>query len=172
MSDPVRPLLKLLDDMCSMIEGIDDGVYAAPARGRSSGGIGGHVRHCLDHVDALVAAAGTGLCAYDRRTRGTALETSRWAALQRIGVLQAALSGVDRDLLDAPVDVETQIDTDGSMLVTLSTFGREFAFVMSHTIHHHAILAQLLEARGLRIGPRFGLAPATPSHEDQLACAR
>jgi hypothetical protein len=158
--------------MRSMIESIDDGVYAAPARGRSSGGIGGHVRHCLDHVDALVAAARTGLCAYDRRTRGTAVEASRCAALQRIGVLQDALSEVDLDRLETPVAVESRIDTDGSTLVTRSTFGRELVYVMSHTIHHHAILAHLLHARGMSVGSRFGVAPATPSHEDQLACAQ
>ena len=50
-----------------------------PAPGRTTGGIGGHVRHCLDHVSALLASTRTGLCAYDRRQRGTDVET--WRAL-------------------------------------------------------------------------------------------
>ena len=43
-------LRELLDEMRSMIERIDDESYAAPVQGRPGSGIGGHVRHCLEHV--------------------------------------------------------------------------------------------------------------------------
>ena len=66
------------------------------------------------------------------------------------------------------VDVETQVDTSGAFLVTTSTVGRELMFVISHTIHHNALIARLLDERAIDMGPRFGLAPATPV----LACAR
>jgi uncharacterized damage-inducible protein DinB len=169
---PVRSLLSLLDDMRSMIERIDDESYAAPAPGRSSGSIGGHVRHCLDHVSALVIAIRTGMCAYDRRMRGTAIESRRMAALNQILHFEGALAGVGNAMLDLPVDVETQIDTDGSMLVTTSTVGRELVFVTSHTIHHNAIISHLLTARGVDMGARFGLAPATPATEERMSCAQ
>ena len=58
---PVQPLAGLLQQMRSMIERMDDDAYTMPAPGRSSGGVGGHVRHCLDHVGALVHATRTGL---------------------------------------------------------------------------------------------------------------
>ena len=169
---PVSPLLSLLRDMRTMIERIDDESYVAPAHGRSSGGIGGHVRHCLDHVGALVTATRTGMCAYDRRSRGTDVESRRMAALDRILDFEAELARIGEVMLDVPVDVETQIDTDGSMLVTTSTVGRELLFVTSHTIHHNAIINQLLASRGIDMGPRFGLAPATPSGQERMACAR
>jgi hypothetical protein len=172
VSTPVRSLLSLLDDMRSIIERIDDVAYTTPAPGRASGGIGGHVRHCLDHVGALVAAARTGMCAYDRRSRGTSIEFHRVSALSRIVDLEHELSRFGYGVLDVPVDVETQTDADGTMLVTASTLGREIVFVTNHTIHHHAIISHLLAARGVTMGPRFGLAPATPAHEDQLTCAR
>jgi hypothetical protein len=147
----------LLDEMRSLIERIDDESYTAAARGRS-GGIGPHVRHCLDHVHALITGTRTGLCAYDRRTRGTTVETCRRAALGRI---------LD-ELLELPVDVETQLDTSATFVVTTSTVGRELMFVISHTIHHNALIARLLDERAIDMGPRYGLAPATP----ELACAR
>jgi hypothetical protein len=165
-------LLQLLDDMRSMIERLDDESYAAPARGRSSGGVGGHVRHCLDHIGALVSATKTGMCAYDRRIRGTMVETCRVMALQRIAQLEEEVGRLDRNILDVAVAVESQIDSDGTVVVTTSTIGRELVFVMSHTIHHNALVAHLLGSRGMRLGPRFGYAPATPTHDEPLSCAR
>jgi hypothetical protein len=164
------PLLGLLGDMRAMIDRIDDDTYAAPAPGRTSGGIGGHVRHCLDHVSALVNATYSGTCAYDRRTRGTDVETSRIATRQHIADLEEEVSRIEPQL-DHPVYVETQI-APGSMIVTRSTLGRELVFVTSHTIHHNAVVAYLLKARGIEMGPRFGVAPATPDPTGRAICAR
>lgn len=173
MAAPViHALLDLLDEMRSMVERIDDDSYTAPAPGRSSGGIGGHVRHCLDHVGALVTAIRTGLCAYDRRARGTLVERCRVAALQRIDDLAGDLAQADVALVDAPVAVESQIDTTGTTIVTMSTFGRELVFVSSHTVHHNALIAHLLASRGISLDARFGLAPATPSHPEPWTCAQ
>ena len=176
----VQPLFELLHQMRTMIERLDDVEYASPAPGRSSGGIGGHVRHCLDHVSALIAGTRTGLCAYDRRHRGTAVESSRAAAIGEITELTCGLLHLDATTLEAEVFVETQLDTSESMVITRSSVCREIAFVVSHTIHHHAIMGQLMNARGLAVPPRFGLAPATPLDSAQgrtaergaLVCAR
>ena len=164
----VDSLRELLDEMRSMIERIDDESYATQVRSRPGSGIGGHVRHCLDHVSALLAGTRTGLCAYDRRARGTTVETCRLAAIHCILALDADLLRLDCQLFEVPVDVETQVDTSGAFLVTTSTVGRELMFVISHTIHHNALIARLLDERAIDMGPRFGLAPATPV----LACAR
>ena len=172
VSSPIAPLIDLLDQMQALIERLDDLDYARPAPGRSSGGVGGHTRHCLDHVMALLTSTHTGVCAYDRRARGTDVERSRRDALHAISTLTSALSDVGPELLDRTVSVETQIDQGGAMIATRSSVGREVAFVISHTIHHHAIVGQMLLARGITLGPRFGLAPATPSEHESLACAR
>lgn len=164
----IGSLRDLLDEMRSMIERIDDETYVAPAHGRSGGGIGGHVRHCLDHIGAFVTGTRTGLCAYDRRARGTAVETCRVAAIHSILDLDADLLRLGSHLFEMPVDVETQVDPAGAFLVTTSSVGRELVFVVSHTIHHNALIAHLLDERAIEMGPRFGLAPATPV----LACAR
>jgi hypothetical protein len=158
--------------MRSMIERIDDEGYAAPPPGRPSGGIGGHVRHCLDHVRALVTATRTGFCAYDRRERGTSVEVCRAAALRVIGNLEEQIARLGAADLELPLEVETQLDAGGAMLVTSSSVGRELVFVTSHTIHHNAIVAHLLQSRGDDMGVRFGLAPATPLPDDRLACAQ
>jgi hypothetical protein len=166
-----RPLLDLLHELQSMIEHMDDETYAAPAPGRSSGGVGGHVRHSLDHVGALLSATRTRFCAYDRRARGTEVERFRRSALQQINDLEAGIAILEHDILDLPIAVETQTDTQGTMVVTRSTVAREIVFVTSHIIHHNALVAHLLSSYGTHMGSRFGVAPATPSLE-AVACAR
>ena len=170
LAAPVQPLFALLAEMRRMIERIDDNAYTLPAPGRTSGSVGGHVRHCLDHVGALVNASRTGVCEYDRRRRGTDVESSRAAAVGRIVEVCEQLAVFDETLLDDPLLVETQIDAKGAMILTRSSMCREVAFVISHTIHHNAIVAQLLRARGDDVGERFGLAPATPT--EPVVCVR
>ena len=172
LSAPVQPLAGLLQQMRSMIERMDDEAYTTPAPGRSSGGVGGHVRHCLDHVGALVHATRTGIVEYDRRRRGTDVETCRAAAIQQIVEILHRLTMLDTSMLDEPLLVESQIDPAGAMILTRSTVCREVAFVISHTIHHNAIVAQLLANRDVCLDTRFGLAPATPADTQIPVCAR
>lgn len=171
LAAPVQPLANLLHQMRSMIERMDDEAYALPAPGRSSGGVGGHVRHCLDHVSALVNATRTGVVEYDRRRRGTDVERCRAAAIHQIGELMARLAALDTSVLDEPLLVETQIDPAGAMILTRSSVCREVAYVISHTIHHNAIVVQLLAGREVTLDARFGVAPATPV-ETAATCAR
>jgi hypothetical protein len=171
LAAPVQPLASLLQQMCSLIERMDDATYTMPAPGRASGGVGGHVRHCLDHVGALITATRSGIAEYDRRRRGTSVESCRAAAIQQIGELIERLVVLDASVMDEPLLVETQIDPAGAMILTRSSMCREVAFVISHTIHHNAIVAQLLAGRELALDARFGLAPATPGEPRVSACA-
>jgi len=172
LAAPVQPLAGLLFQMRSMIEQMDDDAYTMPPPGRSAGGVGGHVRHCLDHVGALLHATRTGIVEYDRRRRGTDVETCRAAAIQEIGELTGRLAALNTSVLDEPLLVETQIDPAGAMILTRSSVCREVAFVISHTIHHNAIVAQLLAGRNLALDARFGVAPSTPMPTRVIACAR
>ena len=51
--------------------------------------------------------------------------------------------------------------------------GRQLAFLLSHTIHHCALIAVMMRLRGLATPPGFGLAPATLRHREaqQIAAA-
>jgi hypothetical protein len=162
---PVQPLVRLLHQMRKTIERLDDATYAMPAPGRTTGGVGGHVRHSLDHISALLGSLRSGVCEYDRRRRGTDVETSRSAAISRLLEVAGALARFDTSLLDDPVLVESQLEPGGAMILTRSSVCRELAFVISHTIHHNALMAQLLHARGVSVDVRFGMAPSTPARE-------
>jgi hypothetical protein len=63
-------------------------------------------------------------------------------------------------------------------VLSASTALRELQFLVSHTVHHYAVIALILRARGLEPGPDFGVAPSTLKYEQETslqaraACAR
>ena len=52
---------------------------------------------------------------------------------------------------------------------TASTVGRELAYLLSHTIHHYALIRLLAYDHGVRLDAEFGVAPSTLKHRDQDA---
>lgn len=135
----------------------------------SSGSIGGHVRHCLDHVWALERGIATGEICYDHRERDTAVEHNLQLALSRLTRAISRMGGLGDYLLDRPLRIVAQLHADGRAVHAGTTVGRELAFVISHTIHHCALIAVLLEHGEHDMPARFGLAPTTPL---ETVCAR
>jgi hypothetical protein len=41
---------------------------------------------------------------------------------------------------------------------------RELGMLLSHTVHHYALIAMLLRARGIEPPADFGVAPSTRAH--------
>jgi hypothetical protein len=58
-----------------------------------------------------------------------------------------------------PVEVET-------------TLGRELAFVLSHTVHHNALIDVIAKTLGVLVPDRFGYAPSTIAHLEKSECVR
>ncbi len=168
---PVTTLIRLLDQLGDVLMSLDDRTYAEPPAGRPSGSIGAHVRHCLDHVAAFLDGVSQGALSYDRRTRGTAVEADRAAALERIEALTSTLVDLDPRTLDRPLRLDVQLDPAGLACSVISTAGRELTYVISHTVHHHATMAVLLSDRAAALPYRFGVAAATPG-VSSVACAR
>jgi uncharacterized damage-inducible protein DinB len=170
---PVAPaitaLLRLLDQLREVILRVDAETYATAPAGRPSGSIGAHVRHCLDHVTAFLEGTSSGVMSYDRRNRGTAVEADRRAALASIEATAKGLLDLEPGALDRPIQLGVQLDPRGATCSVLTTAGRELAFVISHTTHHHAMMAVLLSERGAWFPDRFGVAAATPKAP---SCAR
>lgn len=159
-ASPVSALRGRLEELMRLVLTLPADAYCARTS-RVSGSVGEHVRHVLDHVSSLVA--GSAVLSYDRRTRGTAVETEPSVAVREMMRLDAALERWADRSLDEPVAVAAVMSSDGHSVTGWSTLARELAFVMSHTIHHQAIVALLLEFQGSDVpDERFGYAPSTP----------
>jgi hypothetical protein len=159
---PSWALWRLLDELDSLLSEVAPDVYCARFATNVSGTIGEHVRHCLDHVSALVAADPSTTLSYDRRHRGTAVETDPAEALLQILQLKSALEAWSTRSLDEPIRVASMISPSGDAVTGWSTLARELAFVVSHTIHHQAIIGVLLAIHGHAVAERFGHSPSTP----------
>jgi uncharacterized damage-inducible protein DinB len=159
---PSEALWHLLDDLETLAAGLPPAIYAARFAAHVSGSIGEHVRHCLDHVSALTAADPAVPLSYDHRQRGTTIETEPLEAVRQIRLLKTALAAWASQPLDEPILVTSMVSPSGDSVTGWSTLARELAFVVSHTIHHHAIIGILLVVHGQAVPDRFGHSPSTP----------
>lgn len=167
------PLIAVLEQLRSLVARTTQADYVAPADARFlNATIGGHVRHCLDHIAAIVGRDRNQPIDYDHRARGTSVETDPVAGLSELQRLIAGLVAL-RDIEgDRPVDVLLMPDRRGHSIIVRSSLARELAFALSHTIHHQATVRGIALARGISVDHTFGYAPSTLSHQDASACAR
>jgi DinB family protein len=160
---PVAALESALEDLAAVVASLSPDAYTARLFPNASGSIGQHVRHCLDHVSALVAADPSSCLSYDLRDRGTTVETDPAQALRCIQLLRIKIAvGRWSTRLDEPIRVISAVTRDGAMLTSMSTLARELAFVLSHTIHHQAMIGLLASLHGSDVPDGFGFAPSTP----------
>ena len=90
---PIAALERALEELASVVAALSPEAYGARLFPNASGSIGEHVRHCLDHVSALVSADPSSCLSYDRRERGTAVETDPVQALRCIQLLRIKVAG-------------------------------------------------------------------------------
>jgi uncharacterized damage-inducible protein DinB len=162
-SAPAQAVAAHLVELAAVLDRLDDETYRAARTDRVSGSIGAHVRHLLDHVAALVEPALPQVVDYDSRRRGTLVEHHRFTAIAELRRLALRLQRLPARAESTVIELSAVIEADGDRVRTGTTVGRELVFVLSHTVHHQAIIALLLASRGQALPDRFGLAPSTPS---------
>lgn len=155
----------------------DDGrsqvdLYTAIPAGLTQSGVGGHFRHIHDYYRCFLVGLESGRVDYDRRERDPRFETELPYAAAELGrsiERLVAIVGRDDELL-------VKMDADPSPGApdpwSRSTVMRELRFLLSHTIHHYALIAMILKVQGFECGPDFGVAPSTLEYwESRPACA-
>jgi uncharacterized damage-inducible protein DinB len=168
----VRPLVGLLRQLAELVESLTDEEYARGPVGVVSGSVGGHVRHNLDHVASLLRGLRSGRINYDVRDRATSVERDRLAALDEIRRLERELVGFPWADIPWSVELTSLVAPDLPPVTTATSPGRELAFVVSHTIHHNAIIGIMAKLLGAGLPDGFGYAPSTIVHRRGRACVR
>jgi hypothetical protein len=163
--DHIRSLIvfnqQLLEQALALVA-----AHGGPGQPRYAGPVGSHLRHVVEHHDALLLPADPGLVDYDARPRDAVLETSPQHARCRLQSLHQALASLPAERLVEPVLVRGQGGLAGEFGFQVpSTLGRELAFVASHAVHHFALLAGHCRQQGIATPEGFGKAPATRAHE-------
>jgi len=165
-------LAAVLDDLAAVVDSLSDAQYADSAIPGVSGSVGGHVRHCLDHVRALERAIESGVVDYDARDRDTIVELDRTLAWSLLWSARRRAASVPDAALARPVVVRTRMHAGMAPVEVLSSLEREVSFVIAHTIHHCATIAVLAGVTPERLPERFGIAPSTPAVAVRASCAR
>ena len=149
----------------SLVLDLPDDAYREMRPGSTAESVGGHMRHVLDFYACFVHGLPAGRIDYDARLRDGRVEQDRRHAaavvdercveLSRVAAIAASQSLVVR------CDADPGESDDG---FATSTAGRELQILLSHTVHHYALMASLLRQWQIDVPPDFGVAPATLAH--------
>lgn len=177
IAQPARALaernIHFLTQARELLARLSDVDYVAAGPGGLRGGVGPHLRHVLDHYELFLAGVASQAVDYDLRTRDTTVERDRAAALEKLGLIVAGLTRLADEDVDRALMVKVDSGEAAERFAGASSVGRELQFLVSHTVHHYAVIAVLLRVRGVEPGRDFGVAPSTLKHEaGTRACAR
>jgi hypothetical protein len=171
--DSYSPMNSLLSANISCLrQGIDFLDHLPPALFRKkcpgvfNSTIGGHFRHNLDHYAAFIKGYSTGRVDYDDRGRNRETELDPEAARKQLGSQLDRLSHItEKDLEKA---LQIRMDDGGESAWSRTTVRRELQFLLSHTIHHYALVVSISTANDYNtFPPKFGVAPSTIHFQEE-----
>jgi hypothetical protein len=139
----------------------------------SGSSIGQHTRHILEFYACLEQGLLSGTVNYDLRKRDLRLESDRQIAIETIDAICADFL---RQTTDMPMVLEADFNTNYSSFIAIhSSFYRELAYCLEHSIHHQALLKIGVISLDLQhiLHADFGIAPSTIRHKKEaLVCVQ
>ncbi len=173
--EAVEGNLIVLEQAVDLLRRMDDASYATASAEGGHSPVGTHFRHIFDHYRSFLAGLAADEIDYDARQRQTPLERDRGLALATALGFIADLSRLPADLAQRPIRVAVRsvAGEDESPDWSQSSCKRELQFLVSHTVHHYALIRELLRRSAFDPGPEFGVAPSTlQAQRRAAACAR
>jgi len=159
-SEYIAANIHVLKQGAALMRRLDDRAYGNHALGERSA-IGVHLRHALDFYTLFFEGMTTGRIDYDRRARDKRIEQDRGFAIERSEQLIEQLRQLGDIDADIWVKVDVCADAGDPAAYSRSTLRRELQALISHTIHHYALIAYLMRIQDLETDPGFGVAPST-----------
>ncbi|MGQ0543387.1 MAG: hypothetical protein ACT4O9_16320 [Blastocatellia bacterium] len=147
-----------------VIRTLDDLVYRKAANG--TGSVGGHFRHNLDFANSFLNGISEGKIDYNKRERDVRVEEDRQYALEKVTFAAKRIESLAPELLERFVMIRSELDRN---IWHASSVSRELEFLLSHTVHHHAMIAEKLAGFGIAIEGNFGVAVSTLQYWKQKA---
>lgn len=157
----------LLAQGAEMIDRLGSEWYGEKVATCFNSAAGGHFRHTIEHYQALLASLDSGEIDYEGRSRDVRIETDASHARDVMDGLSRGLENViTEELSDRPIQIAAET-VEGHKLQT--SLAREMEFLISHTVHHYALIAVIAGAHGVQTPMNFGMAPSTLKHQQSLA---
>lgn len=167
----IKDNITFLRQGIDLLENLADNIYRNNHHDYFQSGIGKHFRHVLDHYIGFSTSENRRID-YDHRERDYRLETDRYYAMEIADEMIKYLENITHSPLSLTTVVEVKCnegcDNNGDSLWSASTIKRELGFLISHTIHHYAIIALLLRIQGVTPPANLGIAPSTLKFQDLM----
>lgn len=159
----IQQNIGVLKQGLEVLNDLDDRVYPNVKHPFSAYGIGSHFRHCLDFYDAFLNGVEFGWIDYDNRQPDERIGKDRLTALQK---MMEAIQGLERvSWLHEHTSLMVRLEDAGNAAEpstwSSSTVMRELQALVSHTVHHFALIGVMLQLNGFSIPEEFGVAPST-----------
>ncbi len=152
-----------LEQGLDLLATLDDEDYARTFPPAFECGIGTHIRHIADHYGCFLSGLATGRIDYDQRQRNARIEAQRHAGAEALRSTIARLHGIG--VGSAPVGLVVHMECGGEEAAEKvwgeTSLTRELQFLLSHTVHHYALVAVILRLEGRNPPDGFGVSPST-----------
>jgi len=151
-----------LKSIASIVKKLNAKQYQFPSSYLSGASIGQHIRHILEFYTCLsLAYSKGGAVNYDDRKRELSLEKEPGEAIL---VIEKVIYWLASEKIAGEISLRAAYSVDKNHTCTIpSSFQRELAYCLEHSIHHQALIKIGLFEQGLShlIDLEFGVAPST-----------
>jgi len=164
----------MIEQGVRLLERISADLFTSSSPSTLGASIGGHLRHNLDHYACFQRGMLRGRIDYDDRERASDIETKPAAAIQALQRAAGKMRALADENLDRSLEVRMDTGESDERPWTHSSARRELQFLLSHTVHHYALIAMVCRLYGQEVDDDFGVAPSTLKHRrrSDAACAR
>ena len=171
---PIVDNVDLIRQGVFAIAHVGQDVYSGGSGADAGSPIGAHFRHVFDHYRAFLNGLSTGVLNYDVRQRDPMIERNVVVAARTADDIIVQMEEIPDQQLSQSIQVSANVIENGRSVVDWSgsTVQRELLYLLSHTVHHYAIIRLLATQAGVELNADFGVAPSTIAHRRlHEACA-
>lgn len=151
-----------LESIAALLKKLNAEQYQFPSSYLSGASIGQHIRHIIEFYTCLSHAFREGgTVNYDQRKRALLLEKEPSSATM---VIEQVINWLESEHIVGEISLAATYAVTKEQTCTIpSSFQRELAYCLEHSIHHQALIKIGLFEQGLShlIDQHFGVAPST-----------
>ena len=165
----IKNILDNLLDLRELLKGLSTEHYTKKLDLLNGSSIGQHIRHIVEFYQCLLIARHSKQVNYDARKRDWQLEADLQAAVTEIDSIMAEIKTVNNDFAISFVANFGLNETEQATQIP-SSFYRELAYNLEHSIHHQALIKLAIldmQLIGL-VKPNFCYAPSTIRYQQKI----
>lgn len=167
----IRDNVAALRQGSELLAGLSAELYAQRTPACFNSSAGGHLRHVIEHYLSFLEGTETGEIDYEARARDPLIEKDPGYAAAQLEAIGERLVRLEAD---RALRVRAECAPADAAMWGVSSVVRELEFLLSHTVHHYALIGVICQLGGQRLPKDFGMAPSTLRYlqSQAAACAR